>query len=199
MNQDNSSQSVTPSVHRHRAFYALQFSPEVTAYLHSIIDELRLHGADVRWVREQNLHLTLRFLGELTDEQLHEASRLVISGEEFKPMQLAPRGLGAFPMLRAAKVLWTGVAGESQTDKDHLHSLQRHTERAAQQIGLPPENRPYRAHITLGRVARPTDGLRALIDDLIGRDCSSPFCGITKMVLMESHLSGEGSDYRVVA
>lgn len=198
MEQDNSSQSVTPSTTNHRAFYALQFSPEVTSYLRSIIDELRQYGADVRWVREGNLHLTLRFLGELTGEQLQEASRLIVPENEFHPMRLAARGLGAFPMLRAAKVLWAGVAGESQTDKDHLLHLQARSERAAREIGLPPETRPYRAHITLGRVARPSDGLRAVVDDLIGRECESPFCVITKMVLMESHLSGEGSDYRVV-
>jgi 2'-5' RNA ligase len=182
----------------HRCFYAVKFSPEVVSYLLSLISDLKRHDADVRWTREENLHLTLRFLGEITDEQLALAGTLPAALRPEGGFQLGAHGLGAFPSLRNASVLWAGVEGRERSDTDALLRIQGATEGWAQQLGLPPERRRYSPHITLGRVRRPGPGLRSLINELTVRDCDSGFCTIGELVLMRSTLGGDGAQYDVV-
>jgi RNA 2',3'-cyclic 3'-phosphodiesterase len=182
----------------HRCFYAVRFEPPTTAYLGSIIAGLDAHGADVAWVREANLHLTLRFLGEITDEQLERA----VAAADDVPrgtMLLSAHGLGAFPGLRNARVVWAGVAAASMVERSRLDALQAHTERWARVLGVPPENRRYRPHITLGRVRRPGDKLRELIDDVTTRECQSPPSRISELLLLRSTLSSRGSYYEEIA
>jgi 2'-5' RNA ligase len=182
----------------HRCFYAIKFSPEVADYLLSIIRDLKRHDADVRWTREENLHLTLRFLGEITDEQLAQAGKLPAMLPPEGVFQLGAHGLGAFPSLRNASLLWAGVQGRERSDTDALLRIQAETESWAQQLGLPPERRRYSPHITLGRVRRPGPGLRSLINELTVRDCDSGYCTIDELVLMRSTLGGDGARYDVV-
>jgi RNA 2',3'-cyclic 3'-phosphodiesterase len=182
----------------HRCFYAIKFSPEVAGYLLSLIGDLKRHDADVRWTREENLHLTLRFLGEITEEQLAQAGKFPAMLQSEGAFQLGAHGLGAFPSLRNASVLWAGVQGRQQRDTDALLRIQAQTEGWAQQLGLPPERRRYSPHITLGRVRRPGPGLRSLINELTVRDCDSGFCSISELVLMRSTLGGDGARYDVV-
>src|SRR5687767_7897801 len=93
----------------HRCFYALRFESASVEYLSGIIDDLRARGADVAWVRNESLHITLRFLGELTDDELERA--LAVPGEPtVGSFKLRAVGLGAFPGLRNAKVMWAGIA-----------------------------------------------------------------------------------------
>jgi 2'-5' RNA ligase len=182
----------------HRCFFALRFDPPTRAYLASIVEELRSHGADVAWVREENLHLTLRFLGEIDDDQLARAmssSQMPAVGA----MHLSAMGLGAFPGLRNAKVIWTGVAAASKDERHRLEALQSHTERIARSLRLQPENRPYRPHVTLGRIRRPGDRLRELVDDITTRECSSPASTIEEIVLIRSRLASGGSVYEEIA
>ena len=198
MNLQSGSQPLTPGGPAlHRCFYALRFSAGVNAYLVTIIEALKRHGADVRWVPARNIHLTLRFLGELTDEQFSHA-RTIPNPPAIGEISLRARGLGAFPLMRAPRALWAGVEGETRDDTDRLLRIQGMTEEWARRIGLPRENRSYSPHITLGRVARPSPGLRALTDDIISRECISDYAAIGEMVLMRSVLSG-GATYEEVA
>lgn len=197
MSQYNRSHS-TESGALHRCFYAVQFPGEITSYLASIIEQLKRHRADVRWVPARNIHLTLRFLGEITSSQLEQAMN---PGEDMLPIRLVrlrASGLGAFPLLRAPRVFWAGVEGGSQEDMDRLLHLQGRTEQWSQKLGLEPERRRYAPHITLGRIGRPSDGLKELTDDIIGRECLSPYCSIESIVLMRSTLTRAGSIYEVV-
>jgi RNA 2',3'-cyclic 3'-phosphodiesterase len=183
-----------PEQRLHRCFYALRFEEPTIAYLSETIAALRRHGADVGWVRDANLHLTLRFLGEITDVQL-ERALTVPDAASVGAFALAAEGLGAFPGLRNAKVIWAGVSSPTLEERSRLEELQSRTERWAREIGLPPENRRYRAHVTLGRVRRPGENLRELIDDVTTRDCSSPPSRITSVVLLRSTLGSGGSVY----
>jgi 2'-5' RNA ligase len=193
-----------PAPHRghpgklHRCFYAVRLGSAVEGYLGGLIDALRRHGGGVRWVPVRNLHLTLRFLGEIGEEQLAKAIAMPDPGASFAPFSLRARGLGAFPLMRAPKVIWAGVAGEAREDTDRLLHLQALTERSAMELGLPQERRPYSPHITLGRVSPPFHGLKELIDDLIGRECESPLCTVDELLLMRSSLMPEGAHYEVV-
>lgn len=197
MNLQSGSQPLTSGpAGLHRCFYALRFGVEVNAYLATIIEALKQHRADVRWVPSRNIHLTLRFLGELTDAQFEKA-RTIPAIPRSGDLSLRARGLGAFPLMRAPRVIWAGVEGETRHDTDRLLQLQGMTEEWARRIGLPPENRGYSPHITLGRVARPSPGLHELTNDIISRECQSDYSRIGEIVLMRSVLSG-GARYEDV-
>lgn len=194
MNPIKSSQSVTL---RRRCFYAIRFSDDVIEYLAKITDALRAHGANVRWAPRRNIHLTLRFLGELDDRQFQTARTFAPVLPE-QPIRLRADGLGAFPSLRSARVIWAGVSTETEDDEIGLTRLQESTERHAQSIGLAREQRPWRPHITLARVPYPSPGLRPLIDDITTRECRSPLCAVNDLLLMESIMSPHGVEYTTV-
>src|SRR5688500_1015159 len=169
----------------HRCFYAIRFETGSVDYLARISDELRALGAAVAWVRNESLHVTLRFLGELNDEQLERA--LALPGEPtIGSFRIRAVGLGAFPGLRNAKVMWAGIAAASEEDRRRFLSLQTMSEGWAQAIGLTPEKRRFRPHVTLGRVRRPGENLREVIDEITTRECSSPLSTISEVLLMRS-------------
>lgn len=190
MNLQRNTQPLTSASRgEHRCFYAVKFNDAVTRELSDVIATLAAHNADVRWTPPGNIHLTLRFLGEITGAQLLQARELMDEARELARFAVAARGLGAFPTLRAPRVLWAGVdAAVDGTDREGLHALQERTERWARTLGLPPESRRYRPHITLGRIARATPGLRALIDDVTTRSFASSGCAIDRVILMRSRL-----------
>ena len=130
-----------------RCFVAIRFPDQVNEQLGRVIEELRRAGADIRWVPEANLHLTLKFLGEVSDSEIapvHEALRQV-SGE---PLCLTVTGLGSFPPQRRPKIIWAGLEG----DTDRLRALQADVEQGMAALGYAPENRAFHAHLTIGRV-----------------------------------------------
>lgn len=195
MNPYKSSQSVTSL---HRCFYALRPPSDVIDYLSEIMDSLHRHQAKVRWTPQRSIHLTLRFLGELDETRFAAARNFAPVPAIRHPIRLRADGLGAFPSLRAPRVLWAGVSTASPEDLDHLQALQASTERHARAIGLEPEPRRFRPHLTLGRIPFPSSGLRSLIDDITTRECRSPLCDVHHMVLMKSRIASSGAEYEVV-
>lgn len=194
MNPYKSSQRVS---HLRRCFYAVRFSTDVLDYLDGLMLDLRSHGANVRWTPRRNVHLTLRFLGDLDERQVRRAgeiSRAIPEG----PIHVRGDGLGAFPSLRAPRILWAGVSTDTDDERARLMRLQETTERHAQSLGLPREQRPWRPHVTLARVPFPSPGLRPLIDDITTRECRSPLSAVTDLFLMESLMSQGGVEYRVL-
>jgi 2'-5' RNA ligase len=135
-----------------RCFAALETGPAARAALGECIASLRAVGGQVSWVRPENLHLTLRFLGEVTPEQASayvDHLRSLLSA--LAPLELVAEGLGAFPSLRRPSVLWAGVRAVS----GDLSAVQRAAEACAADIGLPPEPKLFHPHLTLGRVRAP--------------------------------------------
>jgi 2'-5' RNA ligase len=177
-------------VERLRAFVAVSPGPEVHGRLLRLKTELAAAGAAVRWVRDDGLHNTLKFLGSL-EERLLAAVReaLTAAVAAFEPFAVRVAGLGVFPNPRRPRVVWVGLEGAELT------ALAAAVERAVAPLGFPPESRPYRPHITLGRVtgARGWSGLEELLrahgaDDL-GR------CTIDEVIAYRSHLQRGGSVY----
>lgn len=182
----------------HRCFFAVKFSAEIEDYVAAIINNLQKHGADVAWTPQRNLHLTLRFLGEISDQQLRQVLQLPTADALPLGFRLRAAGLGAFPTLRSARVLWAGVEGEAPEHRHQLNELQEMTEGWAREIHLIPEGRRYIPHITLGRVRNPSSGLRTVVDAMTTGECLSPFCTITQLLLMRSTLTERGAKYEVV-
>jgi 2'-5' RNA ligase len=175
---------------RVRAFIAVSPSPEIHARLRRLKSELAGAEAEVRWVRDDAMHNTLKFLGSMNAdlvEALREALRAAAA--PFAPFDISVAGLGVFPSMSRARVVWVDLHGAELTE------LAAAVERSVEPLGFPPETRPYRPHITLGRVTgrrgwnRLEELLRAHWSDDLGN------CTIDEIVAYRSHLQRGGSVY----
>jgi len=132
-----------------RSFIAIEVPPELKARLEELQRELRRTDADVKWVRPEGIHLTLKFLGSILREDIEKISMAigpVISG--FEPFEIRLFGMGSFPTSRNPRVIWVGV----DRGKEEVSSLQRAIEDKMAKLSFPSENRPFSPHLTLGRV-----------------------------------------------
>ena len=154
-----------------------------------ILDDLRSRNWPVRWVRPEGIHLTLKFFGSVSEET---ADRLIpaldTAAAGIGPIPLNCTGLGSFPSGRHAKVIWMGVESPGS-----LELLQDAVERACVPLGFPVEGRPFRPHVTLGRVK---EGGKLPPDPLPNSeaDVQIPFLA-EHLVLFESRPARDGSVY----
>jgi 2'-5' RNA ligase len=131
-----------------RTFIAFELPPEVIRSLNQLQDALRKCGLKMRWVRPENIHLTLKFLGNISPDQIEPVHSAMISAASSKPApKLSARGIGVFPGLKSARVLWVGLSG----DLDALTAIQRGLEQRLETIGFSKEDRSFKAHLTLAR------------------------------------------------
>jgi 2'-5' RNA ligase len=171
-----------------RCFVALDLPADVRARLAACAGALRGIG-DVRWVAEAQLHLTLRFCGEI-DERQRDALAGVVANGPWPALQLQLAGLGQFPPRGAPRVLWAGVGG----DVDALAGVAVRIDAAAVAAGVPPEDRPFHAHVTLGRARSPRGGARlsaALREQ--GRELGAAPFAAPAVTLYGSELRSEGA------
>lgn len=132
-----------------RAFLAIDFDDNIKQYLSEAQDMLRPLFTDYRvnWVRPEQMHLTLRFLGDITPEQVTELTEACVFIRSYKPFQLELTGPGCFPSRENPRVVWIGCQCP-----DELFLLQEKIERTARAFGLEPETKLFSPHLTLGRV-----------------------------------------------
>ncbi len=150
----------------------------------------------VRWVAVENIHLTLKFLGDTQAEDVEKLKKLLAKEVvEFAPFQISVRGLGVFPNLSRPSVIWVGVV-----DNEPLFTLQKRIQAVASQIGSVPEKRRFSAHLTLGRVSR--NGYkkmaRAQIREAVEKSPPHDFgkMDVNAVHLIESKLTPKGAKYR---
>jgi 2'-5' RNA ligase len=135
-----------------RAFIAIDLPPEVLQCLDDVSQQLRekLIGAPVRWVPVENIHLTLKFLGDVSESNIDMLTdflqSIVSNGKQF---EISVGGLGAYPKPHRPRVIWVGV--EAPPD---LMITQRSVESEISRLGYARERRPFNPHLTLGRVSR---------------------------------------------
>jgi 2'-5' RNA ligase len=135
-----------------RLFLAIPAPPHVQAHASLLVEELRGAG-DVRWIRPELLHLTLKFFGEVPEERAEELvktfSGLANTGANFV---LECGGIGAFPTLRRARTIWLSIGGKGAA---RLAALAERIESTAETLGFKREERRFQPHLTLGRVRGP--------------------------------------------
>lgn len=141
-----------------RAFIALEMPDPIRRQLDEISHGLRkdLANLPLRWVPVDNIHLTLKFLGDILPEQVNRVSEVLEKqSASLAPVALKLNGLGAFPNLQRARVIWIGVdLGEE------LPGFQRELEARLAELDIPLEGKAFSPHLTLARVrghARPAD------------------------------------------
>jgi 2'-5' RNA ligase len=133
-----------------RLFIAIELNPEIHLNLARIAVELKKERNDeIRWVNPDNIHLTLKFLGDTPQRNissLSETLKQTVFG--FLPFEIVVKGTGCFPDARHPRVLWAGVNAPVT-----LFELQSNIDRALLTIGIPKENRPFSPHLTLARLS----------------------------------------------
>ena len=141
---------VSRSPEQIRSFVAIELPGEAKKGLARLRKELEKdEHRFVKWVEPQGIHLTLKFLGNIPSQrvaEITEAMRKAVQGSS--PFQLEISGLGAFPTLKQARVLWVGIGGEL----DKLSRLQQEIDSALTAMGFAKEERPFTPHLTLARI-----------------------------------------------
>lgn len=169
-----------------RLFAAVPLPEPARAGVAGLLNRLRRRDLPVRWVRDENLHLTLKFFGEVATDRvatIEEAIRVANAGSA--PLEMRLDELGAFPNARRPRVLWVGLDAPPA-----LELLQDRLERQCDAIGFPPEGTPFRPHVTLGRVRQGQRcPLRAVVE--AGAPVEQILFLATDLVLYES-VAGDG-------
>jgi len=131
-----------------RAFIGLELGDQQKSEIAWIINVLHKDARKGRWKREENLHLTLKFLAEVSEDQLASIDAVMISlAQQQTPFRLEFTGLGQFRGRDSIRVVWIGLAG----DLEPLGQLQGQIEQGLVPVGFAAESRPYSPHVTLGQ------------------------------------------------
>jgi RNA 2',3'-cyclic 3'-phosphodiesterase len=175
-----------------RTFIAIDLPADVQGALGKLENELQEARAPITWVKPERIHLTLKFLGDVAPERLTEIQNsLVQVAREASPLRLEPAGCGAFPTLKQMRVIWVGLKAEGTG----LNLLQQAVEEAMVQLGFKKEERPFKPHLTLGRV-KGRQPLRLLQELLLERQSyQAEAFDVTELVLYKSELRPEGARY----
>lgn len=181
-----------------RTFIAIDLPKEIKDSLSRLQEQLKTSGADVRWVEEQNIHLTLKFLGEVNEKTLEKIINIIEEVTKDKnSFSLRVSSLGAFPKPDYPRVIWVGIdEGDKETKE-----IAKELEEKIADMGIPLENRPFSSHITIGRT-RSTLNREKLVQNLrtaaenIGKENLT--CRVTKITLFKSTLTPRGPIYEAL-
>ena len=178
-----------------RTFIAIELSTNVQNAISTIEDGLKKTGADVKWVKPANIHLTLKFLGDTPVDKIEPISKaLEICGLSIAPFALELTCLGAFPKIDSAKVVWLGVTNGKEEAKQLALTIQE----KLGEIGLPKEEREFEPHLTLGRVRSPLNRF-ALIEAVKACQITEPITlAVDHITLIKSVLTPQGPIYEVL-
>jgi 2'-5' RNA ligase len=173
-----------------RSFIAVDLSAPVRAALQRLRDQFAQLRCEVRWVRVEGVHVTLKFLGWVEPARLERIRMTLAAAAAGQPaLRVRARGLGAFPNLRRPRVLWVGLEGAG------LSRLAACVEEAMSRLDFEPEKRGFTPHITLGRV----NGMRGWsnVEELFKAHLSDDFgeCIVDAVTIYRSTLHPDGAVY----
>lgn len=178
-----------------RCFIAIDLDERVKMALSALQMELKGCNADIKWVKPENIHLTLKFLGNVDEKMLSKIEvKLGDACNKYNGFSLEAKGMDVFPNKRHPRVLWVDI-----TSNDSLTGLQGEIEEGMASIGFEKENRGFTPHLTIGRF-RSTTGIEALYDKIqLHRNDSFGLIDVRAVLLMESKLKPSGAEYIRIA
>jgi 2'-5' RNA ligase len=175
-----------------RCFVAIALDEAWRDALSAVLRKQSPATRDVRWCTPDQLHVTLKFLGQVPPDRLEDVKQAIRTASEgVAPFTLRRAAIGAFPSRSSPRVLWCGV----EDPDDGCAAWVARAEPLFEQIGYPRENRPYHAHITLARSRSPAGSreLRNTAEQIAIADV--PDLHVTQVVLYESKLQRGGAVY----
>jgi len=176
-----------------RSFLAFELPPEVKDQVRQVSEELKKSKMDVRWVKPDNIHLTIVFLGDVREGDI---SAIVREIEQvcygFHPFDIFLKGVGIFPDRRRPRILWAGYDG----DIERMASLRDVLHERLMPFEIKEEKRQFKPHLTLGRFRNPVKADPQLDEIIIRHESlSSPSFQVGELVLFKSELRPHGPEY----
>ena len=173
-----------------RLFVALKIPAEVREKIAALVQELREVEPQAKWIRAENLHVTLKFIGEPGSSTAAEIGAALSKVRTSREISGQFQGLGFFPNYYIPNVLWTGITGAPE-----LVSLAAQIDKNLSEIGIPYEARPFSPHLTLARLheVETHDKLRAAIGKKVRIKFGS--LAVREFHLVESKLKPTGAEY----
>lgn len=175
-----------------RTFVAILIDESLKKVIAKVQSHVKKLAPDVKWVAPENFHITLKFLGNVVEDALPEVVKAVEEAMRgFSPFDLAISGVGAFPNPARARVVWVG-SGEG---RERLAQLASAVDRNLAKLGFEKEDKPFKAHITIGRV-KISRFLRQLAEGIGKVDAENlGIQRISGVAVMRSELGREGPTY----
>jgi len=179
-----------------RAFIAIELSDEIKGILDRVESHLRYAGADVKWAKPGSIHMTLKFLGDITEKQREEVSAALDDiSKSVKPFDVTLKDIGAFPKIEHPRVIWVGLDKGS----DRSVEIAGQVDASLSKLGFAKEERAFSPHLTIGR-ARSSRNIDKLKEKLPGavsdiRASAGIVHRVISIVLFQSTLTPHGSIY----
>ncbi len=176
-----------------RLFVALEIPSTVRENLADLLKTLRAVSPQTRWIRPENLHVTLKFIGEVPETKFTAIRSALTVARSDQPATLEFRGLGFFPNEKHPRVFWAGIEASP-----NLKILAEEIEQATEKLGIQRERRPFSPHLTLARFEPPRlpVELRAAIQQNAALNFGS--LRTSQFHLIESKLKPSGAEYTTV-
>jgi 2'-5' RNA ligase len=176
-----------------RSFLAFELPSDIKNIIAGLSVEIRKSVNDVRWVKVDNIHLTVVFMGNIAAEDIEPiGDRVKEVCFRYAPFRVSLSGVGAFPNSRKPRVLWLGLNGDIERMARFRDDLQEQL----RPFGIKEETRRFKPHLTLGRFRK--FGKRdSRFDEIISsyRDVASPVCSFNELILFKSDLKPNGAVY----
>jgi 2'-5' RNA ligase len=176
-----------------RSFLAFELPVDIKKTVKRVTGEIRDSGLDARWVKAENIHLTIVFLGNVKTEEIDSIGEKVRNVcPEYGSFDIALKGVGCFPNMRRPRVLWLGLDGDIERMSHFRDDLQR----ALKAFGIKEEKRPFKPHLTLGRF-RSTRKMGSKLEELLSKYAAleSPVESLNELYLFKSDLKPGGAVY----
>ena len=177
-----------------RLFVALDLPDQVRHAITELIAKLQPKSRTARWIKPENLHITLKFIGHVEDEKLSPIQTALSTIHTSQPIELHFRGMGFFPNEHRPRAFWCGIAASP-----NLAELAADIDRALAPLGIEAETRPFTPHLTLARF-KSDEGIREVVH--AATDMKSTDFGAATMTnfhLYESLLKSTGAQYNRLA
>lgn len=175
-----------------RTFIAIELPSHVMEAIGRVQERLKSFDFRVSWVRVENIHLTLKFLGDMDSERVPEIGKLMTRALSLKePLEIFASGLGVFPGVRNPRVIWVGIGGQAQG----IAEIQASIDQYLTEAGFEKEKRAFTGHLTLGRVKRPVDGRRLEAAMRLFEDFKTQGFRVDHVSLFKSQLTPQGAIY----
>lgn len=180
-----------------RLFFAVEIPRNIQKQIYDSLAGLRMQIPDIRWTSQDNLHITLKFLGEVQESMLtkiQECARICVSGIQSGTFDITFSGIGAFPGVKRPRVIWCGIREKVRT----LSLLAEGLETKLEPLGFKKEDRPYRPHLTIGKAG--PEGKAKGLENFILEYEKTIFAGISvnMISLMQSVLNPRGTVYQCI-
>ncbi|MFH1395681.1 MAG: RNA 2',3'-cyclic phosphodiesterase [Candidatus Omnitrophota bacterium] len=177
-----------------RTFIAVELSDEAKAELSRIQSVFQKNPDNIKWVKPDNIHLTLKFLGNIQEnksEEIENVLKKAVLG--IAPFEIVLHGLGVFPGENVPRVLWVGIKDGAKQLTDIADKI----ETLLAEKGFPKEKRNFSAHLTLGRIKHIKNRtlFKNLLNSVIVKQVS---VHVGRIVLFKSKLSSEGALHEVL-